>query len=158
LEREHCLRSFLGLAFRIAEDRPERRLARGCDKAVRRALQFLEDGYAESLTLDEIAGAVGLSIYHLEHSFAAKLGMPIHRMLQHIRVRRAMVLLRAGARPADTWARCGFADQAHMTRTFRNCVRLTPGQYRAKGVSSRAQLSGDASLFSKPVLRFVLDL
>lgn len=133
VEREHCIRVLLHSAFKLAGDRPVKRIAKGCERAVQQTLAILQDCYFKSLTLSELAAHVGISVYHLEHSFASSVGLPIHRMLQHIRVQRAMEMLNRGIPLNDVWCRCGFSDQAHMTRTFRRLVNFTPGYYVRSG-------------------------
>jgi AraC family transcriptional regulator len=50
------------------------------------------------------------------------------------RVERAKVLLtRTGTPLPDVACRCGFADQSHLTRVFRQRVGVTPGCFRAHG-------------------------
>jgi AraC-like DNA-binding protein len=41
-------------------------------------------------------------------------------------------LLRGGTPPGDVAAMLGFADQAHLTRAFRNAMGTTPGRYRVR--------------------------
>jgi AraC family transcriptional regulator len=49
------------------------------------------------------------------------------------RVERAKVLLgRTGTPLPDVACRCGFADQSHLTRVFRQRVGVTPGRFRAR--------------------------
>jgi AraC-like DNA-binding protein len=128
MEREHLVRRFLDEAFVHADDEPARAPPPACDRRVRRASEMVRDRFADPLTLTELAGEVGLSVFHLERSFRERLGVPVHRYLQLVRVERSMAMLRRGVRIADVALACGFADQAHMTRTYRRLLHFTPGQ------------------------------
>jgi AraC-like DNA-binding protein len=46
-----------------------------------------------------------------------------------LRVERAKCMLRQGWPASDVAARLGFADQAHLTRQFRQRVGVTPAAY-----------------------------
>jgi AraC-like DNA-binding protein len=131
LEREHLVTAFLGAAFGRGDDIPASAAPPPCDRRVRRASELLRDRLADSLTLAQLAGEVGLSVFHLERSFAARMGVPVHRYRQLARLQASMAMLRRGVRLADVASACGFADQAHMTRTYRRHLHFTPGQYAA---------------------------
>ena len=52
--------------------------------------------------------------------FGAQMGLTPHAFQTNLRVARARELLATGMAPAAVAAACGFADQAHLTRTFRS--------------------------------------
>ncbi len=99
--------------------------------AVRLSREYLEEHAAENVTLSDLAGAAGLSAFHLCRVFGAAVGMPPHAYLTHIRVRRAKSLLRDGAGVSQVAAATGFYDQAHLTRHFKRIVGVTPARYPA---------------------------
>jgi AraC-like DNA-binding protein len=47
------------------------------------------------------------------------------------RLDRARAFIRAGTPLVDAALRCGFADQSHMTRQFRQAYGLSPGRFAA---------------------------
>jgi len=95
-----------------------------------RVRDAIEQRYAESLTLAELADIARLSTYHLIRVFRAEFSLTPHAYLVDVRVRRARDLLRAGLAPADVALCVGFADQAHLTRAFKARVGVAPGAYR----------------------------
>ncbi len=99
--------------------------------ALARVREVIEDRLADDLTLDDLAGAVGLSRFQLLRSFVRQTGLTPHRYVVHRRVARARGLLARGRTPADVAAAVGFADQSHLGRHFRSICRTTPARYRA---------------------------
>ena len=62
-----------------------------------------------------------------------------------VRLARARRLLAEG-RPASWVAyECGFADQSHLTRRFKESYGMTPGAFRAKHRATRATPSREAN-------------
>lgn len=61
--------------------------------------------------------------------FRADVGVPPHAFQIDLRVKQARRLLAAGDPPAEVAAACGFADQAHLTRTFKRFVGVTPARF-----------------------------
>jgi AraC-like DNA-binding protein len=59
------------------------------------------------------------------------LGTSPHRYLVMRRLGRAKQLLLAGSRLAGAAVESGFADQAHLTRHFRDAFGITPGRWLA---------------------------
>lgn len=99
--------------------------------AVRRARAVLQERWAERVTLAELSAAAGLSRFELVRRFRAETGLPPHAFQLDLRVTRARELLRRGEPPAGVAVACGFADQAHLTRTFKRLVGVTPGRFAA---------------------------
>jgi AraC-like DNA-binding protein len=98
--------------------------------AVKRCRDLLHDRFQEGVTLDELAGAAGLSKYHLLRSFSAVEGVTPHQYLMHLRIREAQRLLERGRAPAEVAASLGFVDQSHLTRCFRREIGVPPGVYQ----------------------------
>ena len=86
----------------------------------------------EILTRDDasiatIAGRVGVHPVHLAHVFRRQHGMSPSQYRRCARMRRAAELIVDSARPlVDIAYDCGFADQAHMTRTLHAALGETP--------------------------------
>ncbi len=130
LERQSSLLWALAqLIARHADDRPVPRLMHAEQKSVDRVRDYLEERYAENVTLDDLARFVNLSPYHLLRLFRQQTGLPPHAYLTQVRVRRARSLLRAGVPIAETALQVGFTDQSHLSRHFKRTVGVPPGQY-----------------------------
>jgi AraC-like DNA-binding protein len=81
--------------------------------------------------LRELAGAAGLSSYHVSRVFRRTTGVTISAFRSRLRVRRALEQLAGGQRDlARLAAETGFADQAHLTRSVRRETGSTPAQLR----------------------------
>ena len=84
------------------------------------------------LSLQQLADTVGLSRYHCARTFKDTTGTSAHEYVTMQRVERAKVLLQRTRQPlGDIAAVCGFADQSHFTRVFRQRVGVTPGKFRS---------------------------
>lgn len=97
---------------------------------LQRATDFMQAHLGDSLTLDELASATGLSPSHFARRFKVTTGMPPHQFLMQLRVERAKRMLRGGTSIIEIALTCGFTHQEHMTRIFRRAVGLTPAAYR----------------------------
>jgi AraC-like DNA-binding protein len=93
-------------------------------------LELMQARLAETLTLDELAAAAGLSPFHFLRSFRAAHHATPREMLMALRLVRAKQMLRAGVAPAEVAAAVGLADQAHPTRAFARRYGVTPARYQ----------------------------
>jgi AraC-like DNA-binding protein len=78
-----------------------------------------------------IAGELGCSRRHLSQSFGAELGLPPKALARVLRFQRAVGLLRDGGELADVALTCGYYDQPHFNRDFRELAGITPTDFLA---------------------------
>jgi AraC-like DNA-binding protein len=96
---------------------------------VRRARAHLRERWDQRVSLAELSAAAGLSRFELVRRFREQNGVTPHAFQTNLRVEQARRLLAAGVPPAQVAARCGFADQPHLTRVFKRAVGVTPARY-----------------------------
>jgi AraC-like DNA-binding protein len=99
--------------------------------AVRKAREFLDANARSVVTSPELEALTGLSRYALARHFRACLGTSPYRYLTLRRLDRARFLIRRGSTLADAAVSCGFADQSHMTRQFKQAYGMSPGRWAA---------------------------
>ena len=121
---------------RVAESRLS-----ASSRAVIVARDYLQAHYAKSVKLVELANVCDTSPFHLVRSFRDMIGMPPHAYLTQVRSNHARDMLLRGIPVSTAAYRCGFADQSHLTRTFKRIFGVTPGAYVA--ASKRAAGRGN---------------
>ena len=99
-------------------------------RAIRLAQEFLDHHLDQSVRLNDVAEAAGLPAFRLFRAFEKATGMTPHGYQRQARVRLASHLIRSGHGLSEAALMAGFADQAHMTRSFRRTMGVTPGAYR----------------------------
>ena len=95
-----------------------------------RVMERLTDGYANALSLDELAALAGTSRYSLVRQFGRCYGLPPMAWLQQLRLERARSGIANGLKLAEVALACGFSDQSHLTRLFTRQFGHTPGAWR----------------------------
>ena len=94
-------------------------------------IRLIEARYAEKLTLEDMARAVGLSKYYLARRFKEELGMTLYGYLTLYRISRSKILLQnTDLSVADIAEQVGFSGTSNFIRTFSEYESLTPHQYR----------------------------
>jgi AraC-like DNA-binding protein len=111
---------------------------------VRRACDYLHDRPGELVTLDQVAGAVGVSKYHLARLFRRAVGMTVQRYHRCLRAEQARLLIDRGSSPSLAGAAAGFFDQSHFSRVFKQTFGVSPGTY-ADTSTSRSQKDAPAA-------------
>jgi AraC-like DNA-binding protein len=105
--------------------------AHDTSRQLARAAEFIAENCTQSLKLDDVCKAAELSASHLIRAFKQRYGMTPHAYLINRRIQYSRAQLRRGRQIADVALDAGFADQAHLQRTFKRLVAATPGQYRS---------------------------
>jgi AraC family chemosensory pili system transcriptional regulator ChpD len=96
-----------------------------------RAQELLAAQLHQSLPLDHLGEALGLSKFHLLRTFQKETGLSPRQWAMQLRTRRAKGLLRNGMAAGEVAHQLGFADQSHLNRHFRAAYGLTPGRYQS---------------------------
>lgn len=93
--------------------------------------ELLQEHYQIPLNLKEIASTIGIHPVHLSRSFPKYFDCTIAHYIRKIRVQRALEQLSSNKFSLSHIAyRCGFADQSHMVRCFREFSGITPHLFR----------------------------
>jgi AraC-like DNA-binding protein len=97
---------------------------------VQRAKAFVAARATERLKLQQVADAVGCSLFHLCRVFRRVTGWTLHGYQTHLRLRLALERLRDGASLSDLAVRLGFASHSHFSAAFRRTFGLPPSRFR----------------------------
>ncbi len=108
-----------GLAFEIPSFDNAELLV---ERLVRRGLLRRDAGVAAALAGDDEAMNTRTAQRHFLHAT----GMSHTALKQIDRARRATLLLREGLPPSDVAYEAGYFDQAHLTRSLRKLIGVTP--------------------------------
>jgi AraC-like DNA-binding protein len=130
----HWLEQFL---LRHAEDAA----TPGWIPAVERAREYLQNRPTQSVTLPEVGAVAGVTVSHLVRAFSRSVGLPPKSYHAQVRLARARRLLAEGR--SATWVayECGFADQSHLSRRFKECHGVTPGAFQAQYRGERGSVA-----------------
>jgi AraC-like DNA-binding protein len=113
--------------FQVLDDAFARRLAdaRPAPADVRWAWQRLRLT-AGAVRIDDLAGELGWSRRHFAHRFKAELGIAPKTAARLLRFQHATQRLRSGDALGDVALDCGYYDQPHMNREFRQFAGCPP--------------------------------
>jgi AraC-like DNA-binding protein len=99
--------------------------------ALRRVRDYVESHLDQTIEVESLAAAAGLSTYHFARAFKQSEATTPHGFVLERRIAKAQELLRRRDLTLSEIAiATGFADQSHFTRRFREVVGMAPGQFR----------------------------
>ena len=103
------------------------------DYSVARAQQYMEQHYAENITVSRLAKLGYVSPSCFNRRFKKEVGITPIEYLISIRIKCAKILLRRKEIPmTDIAMRCGFGSSAHFSSCFQSRTGITPTEYREK--------------------------
>lgn len=93
--------------------------------------QLLNDEYATTFELQSLSDILGLHPVTISRYFPLYFGCTLGEYLKGIKIGRSLKLIRENSLSLTEIAySCGFADQAHFTRTFKAYTGHLPKEYR----------------------------
>ena len=114
------------------------RSRRAIHPRVRKLLRLLQAMPAGGdASLETLAREVRLSPGRLMHVFTESIGVPLRPYLAWLRLQRAAAAVVARRPLGEAAHAAGFADAAHMSRTFRRMFGVAPSDLRPPGSPSR---------------------
>lgn len=125
--------------------REERRARPSLSRAqLNQSLDYIDAHCFEPIRLSDLASLLGLSETYFSHAFKASTGVPPSRWQMETRIGKIKELLVSDQRTLTEIAiLAGFSDQAHLTRSFKRLVGVTPSDWRRNARDNSA--SGTAS-------------
>jgi two-component system response regulator YesN len=105
----------------------------GGSEGLSRVRRLLDEAYAESHALGELAALAGMDPSYLCRAFRKSTGRTLTEYLLERRLRAAVLLLRSGARNITEVARSvGYGDPAYFTRVFTRRIGMNPRRYLSR--------------------------
>jgi AraC-like DNA-binding protein len=109
-------------------------------KRLRRIIEKIEDTIAEQMRVEDLAAEAGLSPAHFSREFKRHTNETPHAFIMRVRLERAQEMLALGRSIAAVAAECGFYDQGHLTRAFKQKYGVTPSEYVRSVREAKASL------------------
>jgi AraC family transcriptional regulator len=121
------------LAARYAMGTRAKRNAPLTADILNRLKEFVFEHLDEPLDVATLAKMTHRSQFHFSRAFTRSVGVSPHRYVVHLRLRRAVEMVRDGKFGlAEIAAKTGFADQSHLTRWVRRVHGVSPTQIMAR--------------------------
>jgi AraC-like DNA-binding protein len=111
--------------------------ARSCGRSLAPVRRHLHAHLGELIPTAALAEMIGLTESHFIRAFHLEFGLPPHAYHLRLRLARAVELLSYGLSVATVANECGFADQSHLSRKFKEVYGLTPAAWRTAAVGVR---------------------
>ena len=98
-----------------------------------RVIDYMQANLTQDLSILDLATLIGMSESHFSRSFKQSVGISPYQYLMQQRVERAKQLLKKQSTAISTIALdCGFANQTHLTKVFRQMTGATPKAYQKR--------------------------
>ena len=126
-ELKHLLKTSLGDYLEASRAAMEAESAR----PIRQALQYIEDHYAEKLTLEELADIVELNAVYFSVLFKKETGINFSSYLVNVRMEKAKeILCSTNETIAAVAESVGYKDSRYFSQVFTKTVGIKPALYR----------------------------
>jgi AraC family transcriptional regulator len=103
----------------------------------RRVREYIDAHIGERILISDLSNIVQRSESHFVRAFKQSFGLTPHTYLVKCRVELASHLMRVSADSLSSIAViCGFTDQAHLCRLFRQCTGQSPAAWRREHCES----------------------
>ena len=115
----------------VIQDQHEYSVEDEGSRVVSQAIGYIKEHMSEQLSVGEIAGSVGLSVYYFTRLFKKRTGFSPHEYVTHMKIDRAKYLLRTTNDTIREVAYAvGYQSEHNFSMSFTNKVGLSPGKFR----------------------------
>lgn len=98
-----------------------------------RVIDYMKANLTRDLSILDLATLTSMSESHFSRSFKQSVGIAPYQYLMQQRVERAKQLLKQQAISISNIALdCGFSNQTHLTKVFRQMIGMTPKAYQKR--------------------------
>lgn len=98
-----------------------------------RVIDYIKANLTQDLSILDLATLISMSESHFSRSFKQSMGITPYQYLMQQRVERAKQLLKQQVISISNIALdCGFANQTHLTKVFRQMTGVTPKAYQRR--------------------------
>lgn len=101
---------------------------------IKRAINYIREHYQEGITLEEVAGSLGITPEYLSTLFNREMGENFSAFLRKFRISHAKRLLKGTDMKVYEIAEAvGYTDPKYFARVFKDELGISPGDYRQLG-------------------------
>ena len=111
--------------YRIREEQND---DTGIRKKIQSAVQYIQARYTTPLSVEEIAGAVGLSPSHYSREFRRYTGRTTVEYVNILRCQLATTYLSDGYSVSDTAQLCGFENRSYFSKVYKTYCSRSPSE------------------------------
>ena len=94
-------------------------------------VSYIDNHMQEKITLEDIAGALFVSKYHIAHVFKAQFGLSIHQYILKKRLNLCKGSIASGTDITTACTQCGFDDYSSFYRAFKKEYGMSPKEFKA---------------------------
>ncbi len=100
---------------------------------IKKALDYIDNNFHKDISLDELAGELGISSYYFSKLFKEEKGEGFVEYLTGRRVEEAKKLLKSPEHSIkEVGIACGYSDPNYFSRIFKKATGMTPTEYKDK--------------------------
>lgn len=92
--------------------------------------EFIDNNYSSPLSLDSLSKKFNINKFSLIRIFKKEFNLSPHSYLINTRINRAKTMIKNGDSLSNISVACGFYDQSHFAKRFKEYTGLTPENYK----------------------------
>lgn len=98
---------------------------------IRIVLDYIKKNLSKPISNTDVAAAFNMHPNYISTLVKSYTGMSLHKYLLHLRIHRALDLLKSDiATVGEVAEKCGFVDIYHFSKAFKKIVGVCPSKYR----------------------------
>ncbi|BDA78447.1 hypothetical protein LPTSP3_g13770 [Leptospira kobayashii] len=117
---------FESILSALGTTKPETKLL---DPRIASLVEKMKISLREDLSVPILASELGFSESRFMHLFKEEIGIPFRQYLLWMKLHEAAKVLQSGGNLTDASHAAGFADQSHLSRTFKRMFGVPPSKF-----------------------------